>query len=150
VKVDSPVTRTGAGGTPDEFIAATGGGIQPDLQKESQTAEAIRHDLARLVDAYQGSLAAKDLAGFRALFRESFLGKQEKEWANFFAQATDVRASVEARDYRIDNSGSEIDLVVTIRYSNRKGIVQKPLRYSEGWRLERQNGNWTVVARRFD
>jgi hypothetical protein len=150
VNVDSSVTKTGAAGTPDETMTTPGRVVQPDLQRERPSDDTVRRDLARLVDAYQISLAAKDLAGFKALFRESFLIKQEKEWANFFAQAADVRASVEAKNYKIDALRSEIDLVVTIRYSNRKGIAQKPLRYSEGWTLERQNGNWTVVARRFE
>jgi hypothetical protein len=150
VNREAPDNKFAAADKSDESISGLDRGAQPEAQHKEQWEATARRAIANLIGAYQNSLAAKDLDGLKALFHGNFINQNEKAWSDFFAQATDLHASVEGKNYKINGSESEVDLVITIHYSNRKGIRQKPLRYSEGWTLERQNGTWTVVARRFE
>ena len=142
--------------TPDKKFASADTSNKPKsepgrgAQTEAQEEETAKRAIANLLGAYQNSLAAKDLGGLKTLFQGTFSIQNEKAWSDFFAQATDLRASVEGKNYQLNDSRGESDLVITIFYSNHKGIRQKPLKYSERWTLERQNGNWSIVARRFE
>lgn len=120
------------------------------LDRSAQAEDNAERDIANLLNAYQTSLAASDLEGLKALFHENFVFAHEKAWSDFFAQATNVRVRVERKNYKITAAGGEVDLAVTIAYSNRRGTAQKPLQFSERWTLAHRNGAWSVAARHFD
>ena len=115
-------------------------------RRYEETAEV---QIQNLLNRYKDSLDNSDLQGLKTLLNKHFKEEDEKSWSKFFKEVKDIKATVVGEDYRINNNNAEVDLAVSINFSNYKGVKQNSLLFNELWVLEKQDGNWIVMSREF-
>lgn len=127
--------------------------ISKSYQDTLPDVDIVQHKILatkQLITDYEISLASKNLNILKALFQENFTEEDEKAWLNFFNKVIDLRADVIHKNEDTEILGNEVNLSITLNYSNHKGVKQIPLLYTEGWTLAPLNGEWAVTKRRFD